>query len=151
MPQLPVGRSSLREAFLKLEGEGLVELRHQRGAFVRRMTRQAMAELFQLRECLEGFAAGLAANRVDLGSNLALLVEARRIWLDDAVLGNEFTHMENNVPLHEGIVAMRGNARLVQTLKPLDLPAYRLKFLKFKFKKDNPPFRRNRAGCALNW
>ena len=130
MTYIPVGRSTLREAFLKLAGQGLVELQHQRGACVRRMTRAAMAELFQLRECLEGFAAGLAAARVGLASHRAWLAEARATWLGREVLDNELAHMENNVPLHEGIVAMAGNARLSAALKPLDLPAYRLQFLR---------------------
>jgi DNA-binding GntR family transcriptional regulator len=130
MARLPVGRSTLREAFLKLAGEGLVELQHQRGACVRRMTRSDLAELFQLRECLEGFAAGLAAGQVTVGSHRAWLAEARRVWLGDEVLNNELSHMENNVPLHDGIVAMAGNRRLMASLKVLELPAYRLQFLR---------------------
>ncbi|MBK8959119.1 MAG: GntR family transcriptional regulator [Proteobacteria bacterium] len=130
MARLPVGRSTLREAFLKLAGEGLVELQHQRGACVRRMTRSDLAELFQLRECLEGFAAGLAASQVTVASHRAWLAEARRVWLGDEVLNNELSHMENNVPLHDGIVAMAGNRRLMASLKVLELPAYRLQFLR---------------------
>ena len=130
MAQLPVGRSTLREAFLKLAADGLVELQHQRGACVRRMTRADLAELFQMRECLEGFAGGLAAARIGHGSNRAWLTEARAVWLADDVLNNELSHMENNVPLHDGIVAMAGNTRLVAALKLLDLPGYRLQFLR---------------------
>jgi DNA-binding GntR family transcriptional regulator len=32
MQELDVGRSTIREAFLRLDAEGFVELRHQRGA-----------------------------------------------------------------------------------------------------------------------
>ena len=130
MAHMPVGRSSLREAFLKLAAEGLLELQHQRGACVRRMTRAAMSELFQLRECLEGYAAGLAAKRVDVASHRAWLAEARAVWQAREVRDNELAHMENNVPLHDGIVAMAGNKRLAEMLRPLDLPGYRLQFLR---------------------
>ncbi len=126
--QVPVGRSSLREAFLKLEAEGLVEIAHQRGARVRRLSRAAMMELFDLRACLEGFAAGLAAARIDAAARRTLN-EARRTWRDPEVLGNALTHMENNVPLHDTIVALSGNARLAQQLAPLQIPGYRLQFL----------------------
>src|SRR5688572_32960683 len=71
MAELDVGRSTIREAFLKLDAEGLVELRHQRGAIVRRLTRRDLAELFEVRERLEGLAAALAAARVDEGDNRA--------------------------------------------------------------------------------
>lgn len=130
MGQLPVGRSTLREAFVKLAAEGLVELQHQRGACVKRMTRADLAELFQLRECLEGFAAGLAAGHGASGARRAWLKEARAVWLTHEVLNNELSHMENNVPLHDGIVAMAGNSRLTASLKLLELPAYRLQFLR---------------------
>jgi DNA-binding GntR family transcriptional regulator len=130
MAQLPASRSTLREAFLKLAAEGLLELQHQRGACVRRMTRASLAELFQMRECLEGFAAGLAATRCAAGARPAWLDEARAVWLGDEVLHNELSHMENNVPLHEGIVALAGNTRLAAALKPLELPGYRLQFLR---------------------
>lgn len=130
MAQWPVSRSSLREAFLKLAAEGLVELQHQRGACVRRMTRADLAELFQLRECLEGFAAGLAAAHAGNNGRRAWLMEARTVWQGDEVLNNELSHMENNVPLHDGIVAMAGNQRLTASLKLLELPAYRLQFLR---------------------
>lgn len=43
---------------------------------------------------------------------------------------NELTHMERNVFWHDGIVAMSGNARLVRSLKPLQIPGYRLQFLR---------------------
>ncbi len=130
MGQIAVGRSTLREAYLKLAADGLVELQHQRGACVRRMTRSDLAELFQMRECLEGFAAGRAATRVTLGSNRAWLREARAVWLAKDVVDNELSHMENNVPLHDGIVAMAGNARLAASLKLMELPGYRLQFLR---------------------
>lgn len=127
---VPVGRSTLREAFLKLEAEGLVELAHQRGARVKRLTRRALDELFELRECLEGFAARLAAGRVGSGAHRAWLEEARAVWLQEDVLANALAHMENNVPLHDGIVAMAGNERLARTLQPLQIPGYRLQFLR---------------------
>ena len=130
MGQIAVGRSTLREAYLKLAAEGLVELQHQRGACVRRMTRADLAEQFQLRECLEGFAAGLAATRVKHGGERAWLHEARAVWLAKDVLDNELSHMENNVPLHDGIVAMAGNTRLAASLKLMELPGYRLQFLR---------------------
>ncbi len=34
------------------------------------------------------------------------------------------------MPLHDGIVAMAGNGRLADTLRPLALPGYRLQFLR---------------------
>nr|ART35552.1 A20 [uncultured bacterium] len=129
MAELDVGRSTIREAFLKLEAEGLVELRHQRGAVVRRMTRRDMIELFEVRERLEGLAASLCAANVDREGNRARLRELREVWRQDAVRHDSVEHMASNVDLHTAIVAMADNQRLTRMLEPLQVPGYRIQFL----------------------
>ena len=46
------------------------------------------------------------------------------------MLNTELIHMERNVPLHEGIIAMSGNERLIRSLKPLQIPGYRAPFMR---------------------
>ncbi len=128
--ELAVGRSAIREAFIQLDSEGLVELRHQRGAAVTRLSRKTMAELFAVRERLEGFAAFLAAQRVDEPGNRAWLLAQRKNWTRAELLQSEHSHMEENMPLHEGVIRMSGNGRLVEILQRLQIPAYRQRFLK---------------------
>jgi DNA-binding GntR family transcriptional regulator len=129
MAELEVGRSTIREAFLKLEAEGFVELRHQRGAIVRRMTRRDMAELFEVRERLEGLGASLCAARVDENGNRARLREMREVWKREDVRSNSLEHMARNVDLHRGIILMGDNQRLIRMLEPLQIPGYRIQFL----------------------
>ncbi len=61
---LNISRTPLREAFLQLEKEGLVEIIPRKGAFVRRITLHDIQELFQIREAVEGMAAYLASTRL---------------------------------------------------------------------------------------
>jgi DNA-binding GntR family transcriptional regulator len=129
MAELEVGRSTIREAFLKLDAEGFVELRHQRGAIVRRLTRRDMAELFEVRERLEGLAAALCAARVDVGDHRARLKTMRELWMRADLRSNSLKHMEENVDLHVSIIAMGGNQRLARMLEPLQIPGYRMQFL----------------------
>lgn len=129
MVELEVGRSTIREAFLKLEAEGFVELRHQRGAIVRRMTRRDMSELFEVRERLEGLAAALCATKVDQGDNRSQLREMRDLWKQQAVRRDSVEHMASNVDLHHGIALMADNQRLIRMLEPLQVPGYRIQFL----------------------
>ena len=128
--EFAISRSALREAFIQLSAEGLVELRHQRGAAVTRLTREDMAELFAVRERLEGFAAFLAAQRVDAPGNREWLEAQRANWLRSEMLQNECTHLDDNIPFHEGVARLGGNDRLIEILRRLQVPAYRLKFLK---------------------
>src|SRR5690606_14547851 len=83
MTELDVGRSTIREAYLKLDSEGFVELRHQRGAVFKKMTRRDMAELFAIRERLEAMAAGLAALNIDKGDNRQRLERMKEVWAQD--------------------------------------------------------------------
>ena len=55
-----VSRTPLREAFRVLEKEGLVEILPWKGAFVRKISRNDVKEIFPLRANLEGLAARLA-------------------------------------------------------------------------------------------
>jgi GntR family transcriptional regulator, trigonelline degradation regulator len=52
-----VSRSSIREAFRYLESEGLVESRGIKGVFVRVLTPEAAAEIYEVRAALESEAA----------------------------------------------------------------------------------------------
>ncbi|WP_116474496.1 GntR family transcriptional regulator [Zobellella maritima] len=56
-----VGRGSVREALLRLEGLGLVERLPRQGARVVSLTPEGLTELFAIREALEGMACRLAA------------------------------------------------------------------------------------------
>lgn len=58
-----VSRTPIRETLKQLQLEGLVEIRPKVGTFVREPTRREIVELFQLKESLEGLAAGLLARR----------------------------------------------------------------------------------------
>ncbi len=51
--ELGVSKTPVREAFLQLKNEGLVEILPQRGTFVFRMTTEQMRQMWELREVLE--------------------------------------------------------------------------------------------------
>lgn len=56
-----LSRTPIREILMRLQSEYLVDMYPNQGAFVRRLTPKDVKDLFQLREALEPFAAGLAA------------------------------------------------------------------------------------------
>ncbi|WP_186382984.1 GntR family transcriptional regulator [Amycolatopsis acidiphila] len=59
--QLGVSRTPVREALFTLQSEGLVELTPNRGATVRTITARDIMQIYTLREVLESYAAGEAA------------------------------------------------------------------------------------------
>lgn len=61
--RLGVGRTPVREALQRLEGERLIEVYPRRGIFVSNVNVLDLAVLSEVRTVLEGFAARLAAER----------------------------------------------------------------------------------------
>ncbi|WP_448262418.1 GntR family transcriptional regulator [Microbacterium aurum] len=109
--EFEVSRTPIREALKQLEREGLVEIRPRVGTFVRKPTGREIVELFQLKESLEGLAAGLMARRGDvpelrrLERNIELENEAVRA--DDHVAYGDLVH-----DFHSLLVAGADNHKL---------------------------------------
>ncbi len=59
--RLEVSRTPVREAMRRLEADGLLTFAPYRGMVIAELDHQAVMELYQMREVLEGTAAGLAA------------------------------------------------------------------------------------------
>jgi len=59
--EISVGRTPIREAFLLLANEGFIEQLPRYGTFVKKASRHERQALFELRELLESYAAGKAA------------------------------------------------------------------------------------------
>jgi DNA-binding GntR family transcriptional regulator len=115
-------RGPVREAFRRLAAEGLIDVVPNRGAVVRRMSRRQVSNLFQIRECLEGLAARLAALRIDEGNNRVRFTEA---WekvrpRSEALAWNAF--IERNRFYHMTIVRIGGNDQLSELIENLQLP-----------------------------
>ena len=114
-----VSRIPVREAIQRLEQDGFVESFPRRGAAVRRLTLTDVNELFDVRLCLETFAARTAAVRVAEGQNgarLQELVDETRRAIDD---GPETKVASLSAEFHAEIVRLSGNRLLVESVKPL--------------------------------
>lgn len=113
-----VSRVPVREAIRALVAEGFVHFETPRRTVVRRLTPSDVRELFELREALEVYAAGLAASRATPDD----LAEVERL-LDLAAAATEAGDAEAitdiNSRLHDRIVAMAGNGLLIAALEPV--------------------------------
>ncbi|MET9525295.1 GntR family transcriptional regulator [Streptomyces coeruleorubidus] len=113
-----VSRVPVREAIRALVAEGFVHFETPRRTVVRRLTPNDVKELFELREALEVYAAGLAASRATPQD----LAEVQEL-LDRAAAATEAGDAELitdlNSRLHDRIVAMAGNSLLTEALEPV--------------------------------
>ncbi|MEU0214233.1 GntR family transcriptional regulator [Streptomyces sp. NPDC006265] len=113
-----VSRVPVREAIRALVAEGFVHFETPRRTVVRRLTPTDVKELFELREALEVYAAGLAASRATRED----LAEVQEL-VDRAAAATEAGDAEVitdvNSRLHDRIMAMAGNSLLTEALEPV--------------------------------
>ncbi|MGY6022298.1 GntR family transcriptional regulator [Streptomyces spinosirectus] len=113
-----VSRVPVREAIRALVAEGFVHFETPRRAVVRRLTRQDVQELFELREALEVYAAGLAASRAT-PEELARVEKLLDLAAAATEAGDAEAITDVNSRLHDRIVAMAGNSLLTEALEPV--------------------------------
>jgi DNA-binding GntR family transcriptional regulator len=116
---LGVSRVPVREAIRSLEAEGFLVVQSPRRVVVRQLARVDVEELFDVREALEGLAAGLAASRAgaaELKGLDRILADAARA----ATRGDAARITVLNSRFHDEIVAIAGNALLSTMLQPLE-------------------------------
>jgi DNA-binding GntR family transcriptional regulator len=122
--QLGVSRGSLREAFRRLEADGLVDVVPNRGAVVRSLSAAEVAHVYQIREALEGYAARLAAQNIDIGDHRARFVAV----LEKGRLHETRPDFEefviDNRAFHQEIVHMCGNPQLGELIDKYQLPVF---------------------------
>jgi DNA-binding GntR family transcriptional regulator len=118
-----VSRSTVREALRRLAAEGFLEIEHHRGARIRRLALDEVLEIYAIRESLEGLAAQLAARSIKNGGNCDRLLQLERKF-DAGFDGSPQRYMAYNVEFHRVIVDMSGNAKLLNLIEQLELPAF---------------------------
>ncbi len=125
-------RGPVREALRSLEATGLVDQVPNRGVFVRRLEWTQVAEVYDVRAVLFGYAGRLLAARVSDGEIAQL--EAFVADMDEATAREDFDrYVPLNFAFHEFIVQRAGNAFLAGQYLALikQLRLYRARNLMF--------------------
>jgi DNA-binding GntR family transcriptional regulator len=124
---LGVSRATLRAALIRLQHEGFVEIQPNRGAQVRSFSVDEATRILQVREVLEGLAAGLAAEKATAAQLAELddiVAEMENRLAADDLLG----HLPLVGRFHQRIIDMAGNEFMDQFLGMLRAPLIRHQF-----------------------
>ncbi|MFO8089173.1 MAG: GntR family transcriptional regulator [Desulfatiglandaceae bacterium] len=92
-----VSRTPIRECLFRLEHEGIVEFIPRRGAFLRKYSEKKIAEIFDMREVLEGLVARLVAatnDNADLNSVIRLVLDRVYMLTDQGENLTNFTRAD---------------------------------------------------------
>jgi DNA-binding GntR family transcriptional regulator len=109
--RLAISRTPIREALGRLQQEGLVEILPAAGVRVAVLDLEEAAELYDVREVLDGLAARLAARRADAPA-LAQLDKLLARMTRSRERGDASQWFPAHVAFHDEIFRAAGNARL---------------------------------------
>lgn len=130
--RLGVSKTPIREAFLRLKTEGLVEIQPQRGTFVFDMTPEEVRDLGELREVLEIAAVRFAIRR--RGALLADALEEAVARMRDALKGADVPQYKRiDADYHQLIIDHAGNGFLKASYETI---AFRIQALRNRLSLD---------------
>ena len=129
--EMGFSRGPLREALRRLEAEGVVLLEKNRGAVVRRWSREDIANLYDVRELLEPQGAKLAARRAADGDDLRGRIESSRRRMKETFEDAVSQYVLENARFHVLVAELSGNAWLRRIVETLQLPVDRLAVFQF--------------------
>ena len=131
---LGVSRTPVREAFKRLEKEGLVEIKPRRGAFATQISKKDLIEILDIREVLETMAAEQACVNMKKAQKdkLKSIAEKHR----DAVADNDFTKMvDYDTEFHEVLVEGSNNKTLINFIEQLSELVLRFRYVFYENQK----------------
>lgn len=133
--RLQVSRTPVRDAFKRLQTEGLLEIRPNSGAIVTRLSAEKLAEIYELRTLLEGPAARYACQNIT-DQGICHLAEINRQMILHREDPNEF--IKGNRAFHTALYGYSQRDYLVNYIFQLwDLiEPYRIMYISKKGKAE---------------
>lgn len=110
-----VSRTPVREAFQKLELEGIIRIIPNRGAFVAEQSKQDIDDVYEIMKALESVAVKLAIERIT-DEEIKDLQESYEL-MEFYTLKGDLEKLSNvNARFHNAIYEATGNTMIIQTL-----------------------------------
>lgn len=132
---LDMSRTPVREALLRLESEGLVELIPRRGLRVLPLSPNDMREIYQILTSLESDAAARLATMKMSKKNLRLLSRATD-QMEAAMEKEELDSWARaDDVFHRKILELDGNARLLSVARNLSDQAHRARMMTLRLRQ----------------
>ena len=126
--RMNVSRTPIREAIRELATDGLVVIEPRRGAYVSDISVQNMLDIFEVREDLEGLAAGLAAQRITEEEKLALS-KMHRLYEMSVEARDKEEIVEYDEKFHNFIVRCSRNNVLIELSRQVQDLSMRFRYL----------------------
>lgn len=126
--KLDCSRTPIREALLRLEKDGLVEVVPRVGFFVTQITRRDLKELLEIRELLEAYAVRTAADALS-DSDLNYLDQLLDLGEKAVREGDLEQFQQVEIDFHTRLMELAPNRRLTEAMNGLQDLTYRERML----------------------
>ena len=121
-----ISRTPVREAFHRLESEGLIRLIPQGGYVATGLTREEVEDIFGIRSRLESYAAGLAAKNHDEDDLRELEDKNRKA--QECLDSNQLEKLPRiNTEFHEILYNMSKRPKLIEVIRNFQAHTYRFR------------------------
>ncbi|MGL5448660.1 MAG: GntR family transcriptional regulator [Rhabdaerophilum sp.] len=145
--RLGMSRTPVREAMVRLEQEGMVELRSRHGMRVLPISADALAEIYDILTALEGMAAEMAARKGADTAELAALQHAVD-EMEEALAADDLkSWSQADARFHRLLVELAGNRRLATIVEQVSDQAHRARLTTLRLRPK--PVGSNRDHAAL--
>lgn len=148
--EFSVSRTPIREALRRLEQEKLVKREPGAGLTVPELSAIDTAEIIGIRSVLEGYAARLAASRID-EAELAALVDLHAKTKEATLAENRDRLVNLNTAFHDSITKASHSRRCIEMVQQLRdfVLAYRIRILSTREARVRSLEEHNAILCAL--
>ena len=131
---LGVSRTPIREALIRLEQEGLVEIRPRHGMRVLPISIEAMREIYEVLTALEALAARIVAKNGLVRHQLAAMEQAVAD-METALKANDLDGWASaDQRFHALLVGYSGNSRLIAMVETVIDQSYRVRRLTLRLR-----------------
>lgn len=144
--QLGISKSPVREALNTLQSEGFLRIEARRGAYLRRFSAKEIADLYELREVLEVFAASMARITPEFVRRLRASVAFSVAAL---AADQKQAYIEEDIRFHAAIVEATGNAELVRVHSNIQNKLWLCRCQTYKLTSPDTPSSHHRLCEAL--
>lgn len=132
--RLGMSRTPVREAMVRLEQEGMVEIRPRHGMRVLPISAEALADIYDILTALEGAAAEAAA-RNGASADQVRALRGAVADMDAALAADDLIAWSRaDARFHKLLVALGGNARLAALVDQVSDQAHRARTMTLKLR-----------------
>ena len=132
--ELSLSRTPVREALLKLQAEGLLELIPRHGARILPVSAGDMREIYAVLTALESMAAEIVTRRRPSAAELKPLIEASRDMTVALKADDLAAWARADEHFHRQLLELAGNATLIQTVQLLWDRAHRARMVTLRLR-----------------